>query len=101
MAGRTGKPTFPRSKYAEPVVLLTIKKATAVPKTSMKAPRSSFPFIKAYRRQTGNNQIQDARRFANSRRETDRKSTRLNSSHVRISYAVFCLKKKRQPCDMR
>src|SRR5436305_13356681 len=27
-------------------------------------------------------------------RMTDRKSTRLNSSHVRISYAVFCLKKK-------
>src|SRR5690554_7310196 len=26
--------------------------------------------------------------------EADRKSTRLNSSHVRISYAVFCLKKK-------
>src|SRR5207253_11261523 len=26
---------------------------------------------------------------------TDRKSTRLNSSHVAISYAVFCLKKKR------
>src|SRR3989442_6796104 len=25
---------------------------------------------------------------------SDRKSTRLNSSHVRISYAVFCLKKK-------
>src|SRR5436305_8046040 len=36
-------------------------------------------------------------RFANTRPETarqDRKSTRLNSSHVRISYAVFCLKKK-------
>src|SRR5436305_11687274 len=28
--------------------------------------------------------------------ETDRKSTRLNSSHVRISYAVFCLKKKKK-----
>src|SRR5690606_40509001 len=27
-------------------------------------------------------------------REGDRKSTRLNSSHVKISYAVFCLKKK-------
>src|SRR5947199_1360964 len=26
--------------------------------------------------------------------ETDRKSTRLNSSHLGISYAVFCLKKK-------
>src|SRR3989442_11067400 len=28
-------------------------------------------------------------------RARDRKSTRLNSSHVRISYAVFCLKKKK------
>src|SRR3712207_7902372 len=28
-------------------------------------------------------------------RWTDRKSTRLNSSHANISYAVFCLKKKR------
>src|SRR5215813_14546821 len=30
------------------------------------------------------------------RRPPDRKSTRLNSSHVRISYAVFCLKKKKK-----
>src|SRR5690625_6082406 len=29
----------------------------------------------------------------------DRKSTRLNSSHVAISYAVFCLKKKRKASD--
>src|SRR3989442_7665517 len=29
----------------------------------------------------------------------DRKSTRLNSSHVRISYAVFCLKKKKHRCS--
>src|SRR5437868_13043505 len=28
---------------------------------------------------------------------SDRKSTRLNSSHVSISYAVFCLKKKKKP----
>src|SRR5690606_39883772 len=28
-------------------------------------------------------------------RRQDRKSTRLNSSHVKISYAVFCLKKKK------
>src|SRR5438067_9012475 len=33
------------------------------------------------------------RRAARNERE-DRKSTRLNSSHVSISYAVFCLKKK-------
>src|SRR5215470_12648171 len=34
------------------------------------------------------------------RRRTDRKSTRLNSSHGSISYAVFCLKKKNDtdPC---
>src|SRR3989442_5505775 len=31
----------------------------------------------------------------------DRKSTRLNSSHVRISYAVFCLKKKRRTARNR
>src|SRR5688572_32475236 len=29
-------------------------------------------------------------------RRTDRKSTRLNSSHSQISYAVFCLKKKKK-----
>src|SRR5947209_11755520 len=29
------------------------------------------------------------------RRQQDRKSTRLNSSHANISYAVFCLKKKK------
>src|SRR5690554_7576975 len=32
--------------------------------------------------------------WISSRCLRDRKSTRLNSSHVRISYAVFCLKKK-------
>src|SRR5258708_25281707 len=31
----------------------------------------------------------------------DRKSTRLNSSHQIISYAVFCLKKKKRPCSQK
>src|SRR3712207_7042241 len=30
----------------------------------------------------------------------DRKSTRLNSSHANISYAVFCLKKKQEPLSL-
>src|SRR5205807_3566582 len=30
----------------------------------------------------------------------DRKSTRLNSSHLVISYAVFCLKKKKKECSL-
>src|SRR3712207_8270071 len=34
-------------------------------------------------------------------RERDRKSTRLNSSHANISYAVFCLKKKIGKCPAR
>src|SRR5437773_6705635 len=34
------------------------------------------------------------RRGDDSGRRRDRKSTRLNSSHITISYAVFCLKKK-------
>src|SRR5437773_5963493 len=44
------------------------------------------------------------RASSESRLRTDRKSTRLNSSHITISYAVFCLKKKnilhdnRNPC---
>src|SRR5207245_6942479 len=37
---------------------------------------------------------------ANSHR-LDRKSTRLNSSHGSISYAVFCLKKKNRPIHAR
>src|SRR5256885_12929653 len=37
------------------------------------------------------------------RLKLDRKSTRLNSSHLVISYAVFCLKKKKKqnPCEIR
>src|SRR2546426_1560674 len=31
--------------------------------------------------------------------DRDRKSTRLNSSHLVISYAVFCLKKKKKQCN--
>src|SRR3989442_14486126 len=38
--------------------------------------------------------------FATADFSTDRKSTRLNSSHVRISYAVFCLKKKKKTLSL-
>src|SRR5436309_4898751 len=38
----------------------------------------------------------DSDQLAHQPLGVDRKSTRLNSSHVKISYAVFCLKKKRQ-----
>src|SRR5207248_11210867 len=38
----------------------------------------------------------DEPRSSSDRRAEDRKSTRLNSSHRTISYAVFCLKKKKK-----
>src|SRR5690606_40404412 len=53
--------------------------------------------------QPGDEQVQGADaaspggRFEAFEADADRKSTRLNSSHVKISYAVFCLKKKITP----
>ena len=38
----------------------------------------------------------DRLKMRNMKKKLDRKSTRLNSSHVVISYAVFCLKKKKE-----
>src|SRR5256885_9986932 len=44
---------------------------------------------------------QQVRQAKNTKRPSDRKSTRLNSSHLVISYAVFCLKKKKnRPADV-
>src|SRR5690625_5699826 len=39
-------------------------------------------------------ELQELEKFKTLTPDQDRKSTRLNSSHVAISYAVFCLKKK-------
>src|SRR5690349_24265470 len=75
-------------------------------------PRSTlFPYTTLFRsllagRGGQDRQLHDPRRHAGRRRRRglrqdrqadglDRKSTRLNSSHVEISYAVFCLKKKK------
>src|SRR3712207_8889930 len=41
-------------------------------------------------------QVRDEERHYHGEQERDRKSTRLNSSHANISYAVFCLKKKKK-----
>src|SRR5437660_12424041 len=40
--------------------------------------------------------VEERRQLVDKATNGDRKSTRLNSSHVAISYAVFCLKKKRR-----
>src|SRR5258708_14813222 len=71
-------------------------------------PRSTlFPYTTLFRsyraaeRREGGKQglgrhAHPARPQANVRLRSDRKSTRLNSSHQIISYAVFCLKKKKK-----
>src|SRR5215510_16038762 len=67
-------------------------------------PRSTlFPYTTLFRSTCSGAVV---RRWPRSRRcpaQVDRKSTRLNSSHVAISYAVFCLKKKKKQlllCDI-
>src|SRR2546427_7647766 len=47
-------------------------------------------------RQRGEIEAAPGRRGASRSAGADRKSTRLNSSHSQISYAVFCLKKKKK-----
>src|SRR5690349_25161205 len=58
-----------------------------------------FPYTTLFRSRTRNRWRPAVRRGCSGRPRTgrtDRKSTRLNSSHVEISYAVFCLKKKKK-----
>src|SRR5215471_18618176 len=59
-------------------------------------PRSTlFPYTTLFRSDQTRRHPERRRRLAHQRLWSDRKSTRLNSSHVEISYAVFCLKKKK------
>src|SRR5712675_3436833 len=66
-------------------------------------PRSTlFPYTTLFRSCDAAEHPVDARlrpAHLQRRREQDRKSTRLNSSHGYISYAVFCLKKKHKNDD--
>src|SRR5450432_25612 len=65
-------------------------------------PRSTlFPYTTLFRSEFQDDLPSSPRSFRgrNARRNSDRKSTRLNSSHDQISYAVFCLKKKNGAVD--
>src|SRR5690606_41943172 len=53
------------------------------------------PETRQFDAQAGVTRAMRAKSEAEDYRYLDRKSTRLNSSHVKISYAVFCLKKKK------
>src|SRR5256885_11833392 len=57
--------------------------------------RSGFHRARAPRRPARSDRAPPRRARRGDRELQDRKSTRLNSSHLVISYAVFCLKKKK------
>src|SRR5690348_17771534 len=57
-------------------------------------PRVSAAVAEREQSRRGGGEDRRAAEADRARRERDRKSTRLNSSHPSISYAVFCLKKK-------
>src|SRR5215510_7364871 len=60
-------------------------------------PRSTlFPYTTLFRSGGGVLRCRHRDCWQAATRPPDRKSTRLNSSHVAISYAVFCLKKKKE-----
>src|SRR3712207_7793428 len=63
----------------------------------LRAPPDELPRLAPRRLGRGH---RDGRLAHAARHAADRKSTRLNSSHANISYAVFCLKKKKinSPC---
>src|SRR2546422_11747530 len=56
----------------------------------------ALPILRSESRSTGGVAFKASARNSSTGRR-DRKSTRLNSSHGYISYAVFCLKKKKKP----
>src|ERR1022692_3882390 len=60
-------------------------------------PRSTlFPYTTLFRSRHSERDPPPSIPAQDAQRDTDRKSTRLNSSHLVISYAVFCLKKKKK-----
>src|SRR5699024_11416893 len=87
--------SFPTRRSSDLTFLVCCLELTPVPKAGDKATiflkRSSFKSVGTSTGFASTTDLKDDR--------LDRKSTRLNSSHVSISYAVFCLKKKRYQDD--
>src|SRR5208283_5538892 len=60
-------------------------------------PRSTlFPYTTLFRSRRRPRSVCSPTGYSGAAPPRDRKSTRLNSSHITISYAVFCLKKKKK-----
>src|SRR5688572_31945464 len=70
-------------------------RSTLFPYTTLFRSTSGSPMFGSYAANEAYNGDWAERQFPSDPGGKDRKSTRLNSSHSQISYAVFCLKKKK------
>src|SRR5438874_3501411 len=77
--------------HPEPVVYVSTHDLPRIVEIAHVLPRSRMAQIDAFVAQLGKERVPLDLGIGE-----DRKSTRLNSSHVEISYAVFCLKKKKK-----
>src|SRR5690349_23937349 len=82
--------------YTATTEIYTLSLHDALPILPRRAVRA-LALVTLRERAAGAAQLIAVRGAAVPHRAVDRKSTRLNSSHVEISYAVFCLKKKIDP----
>src|ERR1035438_1399648 len=80
-------------------LLLILDELTVPTVTVADSSAPSKPALQSFTMESlgvGNGFLLPGSGFSGKPRSIDRKSTRLNSSHLGISYAVFCLKKKKQ-----
>src|SRR5206468_11881773 len=88
-------PPPPSSTLFPYTTLFRSRSPRAPSSTTAPGPRTIFPTSSRTPRRSGPSASRP-RHAPRCPREPDRKSTRLNSSHDQISYAVFCLKKKKK-----
>src|SRR5688572_31681842 len=86
----------PRSTLFPYTTLFRSLGAALKPASSAVPPDGDIANVAVVRPETEEELRERARRAIREARHLDRKSTRLNSSHSQISYAVFCLKKKKK-----
>src|SRR6185312_16999437 len=88
-----------KTKYSLKWILYTIFVSIFFFLMIRRPPRSTlFPYTTLFRSHVGvgAGTVETAQERDEAHARGDRKSTRLNSSHDQISYAVFCLKKKKK-----
>src|SRR5690606_41951939 len=87
------RPPFPTRRSSD-LHLLCTEPARAEP-VGVRSKTAPLPVPQALSRDGP--QREHSSTLARQPEDPDRKSTRLNSSHVKTSYAVFCMKKKKEP----